>query len=152
MIERGLELVNGASAIDVAQIAAAGERTAPWLSGILGFGVVMIALMSIWMATSLVGVYFNKKGSAPGKTKAAPSAPAVQQAPAAAKDEVPLAVIVAAAAYTVAQMGQQLRNVVVHVPGRESVSWTSQGRQAIYAGHGAKAPQSVQTIGGIVKK
>ncbi len=152
MIERGVELANRISVTDIAQIAQAKEHAAPWLTGLLGFAVVMTALMSIWAATSLVGTYFSKKGSAPGKTKAAPVAPAAVQAPAAAKDEIPLAVIVAAAAYTVSQMGQQLRNVVVHVPGRESVSWTSQGRQAIYAGHGAKAPQSVQTIGGIVKK
>ncbi len=154
MIEHGLELLGGASpVIDVAQVAEAAERMAPWLSGVMGFGVVMTALMSIWFATSLVGSYFVKKAKSPGKTEAAPKAPAAPaQASAAAADDIPLAVIVAAAAYTVSCMGQQLRNVVVHVPGRESLSWTSQGRQAIYSGHAAKAPQAVLPIGGVVKK
>jgi Na+-transporting methylmalonyl-CoA/oxaloacetate decarboxylase gamma subunit len=141
------------SIVDVAQVAAeTAEKSPAWLGGLLGMAVVMTALISIWLATSLVGSYFNKKASSPGKTEAAPKAPAAAQASAAAGDDIPLAAIVAAAAYTVSAMGQQLRNIVVHVPGRDSVSWASQGRQTIYAGHSAKAPQAVASISSVVKK
>ncbi len=150
MIEHGLDVWGSvASVIDVAQVVQAAEKTPAWLGGTLGFAVVMTALSSIWLATSVVGAFFVKRDaaakgkSAPGKTEAAPKAPAAAQASAAT---------IAAAAYTVSAMGQQLRNVVVHVPGRESVSWASQGRQTIYAGHAAKAPQVVNRISSVVKK
>jgi hypothetical protein len=160
MMELGYEVLAGASrVIDIAQVANIGaeEEVPAWLGGFIGFAVVMVALATIWIATEMVGVYFahqHAKGkTAPGKSEAAPKAPvASAQVSAAAVSEVPLAVIVAAAAYTVAAMGQQLRNVVVHVPGRESVSWTAQGRQAIYSGHAPMSPAAVRPIGGIVKK
>lgn len=123
---------------------------APWERALLGFAIVMSALIGIQAMTTLVGLYFarsekpsKKAEAAPRAVPAAPAAAPVAAAPA-AEDEIPLAVIVAAAAYMV---GGQVRNVVVHVPGRESVSWTSQGRQSIYASHGPKSPNAVANLG-----
>ena len=139
------------SIVDVAQVAAAAaEKTPAWLGGLLGMAVVMTALTSIWLATSLVGSYFNKKASSPRKTEAAPKAPAAAtQASAAASNEIPLAAIIAAAM----QMVQApIRNVVVNAPGLAAVTWAAQGRQAIYASHSAKSPQAVTSLGTIRKK
>ncbi|SBW12521.1 hypothetical protein KL86APRO_30071 [uncultured Alphaproteobacteria bacterium] len=113
---------------------------APWERALLGFAIVMSALIGIQAMTTLVGLYFARSEKPSKKAEAAPRA--VPAAPA-AEDEIPLAVIVAAAAYMV---GGQVRNVVVHVPGRESVSWTSQGRQSIYASHGPKSPNAVANL------
>ncbi len=138
----------------VAQVAqATGEiGMAPWERGLLGFVIVMSALIGIWAMTTVVGLYFAKAGAAPKKAEAAPqaapAAAAAKPVAAAPADEIPLAVIVAAAAFVV---GGQVRNVVVHVPGRESVSWTSQGRQAIYTSHSAKAPSAVTSLGTVKK-
>lgn len=143
-----------ASGGDVAQLAQAADRLLPWQNGLLGMTVVLTALISIWFATSLVGTYFAKtdksaKGkTSPGKTEAAAQAPAASAAPAAAADDIPLVAIVAAASYV---LGAQVRNVIVRVPGKESVSWTSQGRQSIYASHAAKAPHTVGSIGTVKK-
>ena len=146
-----IQLLNAASAItDVAQVAQA-EPVPAWIGGLMGMAVVMTALIGIWLVTSLVGGYFVKtKASAPGKTEAAPKASAaVAAAPAAAVNEIPLAVIIAAAE----QMVQApIRSVVVTAPGSASATWTSQGRQAIYASHSAKAPQAVAPLGTISKK
>jgi len=144
-------LVSGS---DPVQIAEGVEKLAPWANGLLGMGVVLTALISIWFATSIVGTYFSKADKAskgktsPGKTEAAPQAAAAAAAPAAAAEEIPLAVIIAAASYV---LGAQVRNVVVHAPGRESVAWTSQGRQSIYASHAAKAPLAVSPLGTLKK-
>lgn len=135
------------------QLAEAGNKLAPWASGLLGMAVVMTALVSIWVATSLVGTYFNKKkASAPGKSEAAPKASAVASAAApaaAASSDIPLAVIIAAA---VQMVQAPIRNVVVSAPGMESIAWTTQGRQSIYASHTAKAPSAVTSLGTIKKK
>lgn len=143
-------LLNAASTVvDVAQVAQTGKLLA-WESGLLGMGVVMVALSGIWLVTSLVGTYFVKqKASAPGKTEAAPKASAAPAAPAAAMNEIPLAVIIAAA---VQMVQAPIRSVVVTAPGSASATWTSQGRQAIYASHNAKAPQAVTPLGTITKK
>ena len=143
-------LLNAASTVvDVAQVAQSGKLL-PWESGLVGMGVVMTALAGIWLVTSLVGTYFNKqKASAPGKTEAAPKASAAAAAPAAAMNEIPLAVIIAAA---VQMVQAPIRSVVVTAPGSASATWTSQGRQAIYASHSAKAPQAVTPLGTITKK
>ena len=124
MIEHGLDVWGSvASVIDVAQVVQTAEKTPGWLGGTLGFAVVMTALSSISLATSVVGAFFVKRDaaakgkSAPGKTEGAPKAPAAAQASAAAGDDIPLAAIIAAAAYTVSAMGQQLRNVVVQCAG-----------------------------------
>ncbi|SBW12519.1 hypothetical protein KL86APRO_30069 [uncultured Alphaproteobacteria bacterium] len=141
----------------VAQVAQATAETdtlglAPWEGGLFGFIIVMTALIGIWAATSLVGTYFAKSEKSSKKAEAAPqAAPAASAAKpvaAAPAEEIPLAVIIAAAAHAV---GGQVRNVIVHVPGRESVSWTSQGRQSIYASHGTKSPQAVSSLGTIKK-
>ena len=122
------------------------------VKGFLGFAVVMSALCGIWFMTSLVGTYFAKTANSPKKAEAAPqaapAAAAAKPVAAAPVDEIPLAVIIAAA---VQMVGGQVRNVVVHAPGRESVSWTSQGRQSIYSSHGAKAPKAVSALGTIKK-
>ncbi|MBN2751636.1 MAG: OadG family protein [Rhodospirillaceae bacterium] len=146
------ELLNAATSVaDVAQVAEAAEKLAPWASGLLGMGVVLTALISIWVATALVGTFFNKKASSPGKTEAAPKAQsATAAAPAAAAaNDIPLAVIIAAA---VQMVQAPIRNVVVSAPGMESIAWTTQGRQTIYASHMAKAPQSVTSLGTIRHK
>ena len=137
----------------VAEVAqATGEGLAVWERGLIGFLVVMSALIGIMAATSLVGLYFGKAAKSPKKAEAAPqAAPAVAAAKpeaAAPADEIPLAVIVAAAAYMV---GGRVKSVVVHAPGRESVAWTSQGRQSIYSSHGAKAPSVVTNLGTVKK-
>jgi len=139
------------SGVQLAQDAGSMEQLAPWENGLLGMGVVLTALISIWLATALVGTFFVKsaKGKAPGKTEAAPQAPAAAAAPsAAAADDIPLVAIIAAASYA---LGGQVRNVIVHVPGKESATWISQGRQSIYASHAAKGPQSVSVIGAVKK-
>ncbi len=137
------------SVVDVAQVAA--DEVPAWIGGLMGMAVVMTALVGIWLVTSAVGSYFVKtKASAPGKTEAAPKASAaVAAAPAAAVNEIPLAVIIAAA---VQMVQAPIRSVVVTAPGSASVTWTSQGRQAIYASHSAKAPQAVSPLGTITKK
>lgn len=138
----------------VAEIAQAAADTGmpAWEKGMLGFLVVMAALIGIWAVTSTIGTYFAKSGvgskKAEAAPKAAPAAAAAKPVAAASADEIPLAVIIAAAAHAV---GGQVRNVIVHVPGRESVSWTSQGRQAIYSSHGAKAPSAVSSLGTVKK-
>ena len=141
-----------APVIDVAQVAAAAAKEVPaWQGGLMGMLVVMTALVAIWFATSLIGAYFIKtKASAPGKSEAAPKAQpaAPAAAAAAAANEIPLAVIIAAA---VQMVQAPIRNVVVSAPGMASVTWTSQGRQAIYASHTAKAPKSVTPLGTIKK-
>ena len=147
------QLLNAAPAIaDVAQVAQAAQDEIPaWVGGLIGMGVVMTALVGIWLATSLVGSYFvKKKAAAPGKSEAAPKAqPAAPAAPAAAAlNEIPLAAIIAAA---VQMVQAPIRNVVVSAPGAASVTWTAQGRQAIYASHAAKAPQAVTPLGTIKK-
>jgi len=130
-----------------------GTGLAPWESAVLGFVIVMTALIGIWVMTSLVGTYFTKTASASKKSeaapKAAPAAPAAKPVAAAPADDIPLAVIVAAAAWAV---GGQVRNVTVNVSGRDSVTWTSQGRQSIYASHSTKAVAPVSTIGTIRQK
>ncbi len=129
-----------------------GTGLAPWESAVLGFCVVMSALIGIWFMTSMVGTYFAKAGTskkAEAAPKAKPAAPAAQPVAAAPADEIPLAVIVAAAAWAV---GGQVRNVRVNVGGKESVTWTAQGRQSIYASHGAKAAPAVTTLGTIRQK
>ncbi len=137
------------SVVDVAQVAAAAEKTPAWLGGLLGMAVVMTALISIWLATSLVGSYFvKKKAPSPGKTEAAPKAPAAVQTSAAASNDIPLAVIIAAA---VQMVQAPIRNVVVSAPGSAGTTWSSQGRQAIYASHSAKAPQAVTSLGTVRK-
>ncbi len=139
-----------ASISDVAQVAAAAEETPAWLGGLLGMGVVMTALVSIWLATSLVGSYFVKKKAASlGKTEAAPKGVTAPQPAAAAGNDIPLAVIIAAA---VQMVQAPIRNVVVNAPGMATTVWSSQGRQAIYASHAAKAPQAVTSLGTIRKK
>lgn len=139
---------------DVAQVAqAAADAPSVAFKGLVGFGVVMTALIGIWLVTSLVGTYFAKIGTASKKAEAAPkakpAASAAQPVAAAPADEIPLAVIVAAAAWAV---GGQVRNVRVNVGGRESVTWTAQGRQSIYASHGAKAAPAVSTLGTVRQK
>jgi hypothetical protein len=135
----------------MAQVAAEGPSVA--FKGLIGFVVVMTALIGIWFVTSTVGIYFAKTGAASKKAEAAPkaqsAAPAAQPVAAAPADEIPLAVIVAAAAWAV---GGQVRNVRVNVGGRESVTWTAQGRQAIYASHGAKAAPAVSPLGSVRQK
>lgn len=137
---------------EVAQVS--GEIVmAPWERALLGFGIVMSALVGIQAMTTVVGLYFSKAGNASKKAeaapKAAPAAPAAKPAAAApAEEEIPLAVILAAAAYMV---GGQIRSVTVTIPGRDNVTWTSQGRQSIYASHGAKAPGSVSNLGTVKK-
>lgn len=139
--------------VDVGQLAqAAAEGPSVAFKGLIGFVVVMTALIGIWFMTSLVGTYFAKVGTASKKADAAPKAkPAAlaAQPVAAAADEIPLAVIVAAAAWAV---GGQVRNVRVNVGGRESVTWTAQGRQSIYASHGAKAAPAVSALGSVRQK
>lgn len=156
MIEHGFDILNaGASILDVAQVAnvAAEEETPAWLGGVLGFVVVMAALILIWVACSLVGTYFAKADSAakrkpaPGKSEAAPKA-AATAAPAAAAEEIPLIAIIAAAAHV---MQAPIRNIVVRAPGLESVTWSSQGREAIYTSHAPKLPSSVRPIGTVKK-
>ncbi len=140
-----------AQVVDVAQVAQAAKEIPAWQGGLMGMAVVMIALVGIWAATAIVGGYFIKtKASAPGKSEAAPKAqPAAPAAPAAAAvNDLPLAVIIAAA---VQMVQAPIRSVVVSAPGMASVAWTSQGRQAIYASHTAKAPQAVTTLGTIKK-
>ncbi|SBW12518.1 hypothetical protein KL86APRO_30068 [uncultured Alphaproteobacteria bacterium] len=140
-----------AQVVDVAQVAQAAEEIPAWQGGLMGMAVVMTALVGIWFATSAIGAYFQKKKApAPGKSEAAPKAqPAAPAAPAAAAStEIPLAVIIAAA---VQMVQAPIRNVVVSAPGMASVTWTSQGRQAIYASHSAKAPQAVTPLGTIKK-
>lgn len=142
-----IQLLDGVSA--VAEVAQAATREVPaWQGGLTGMVVVMVALIAIWAATAAVGTYFGKKKPAPGKSEAAPKAPAVAAAPAAAVNEIPLAVIIAAA---VQMVQAPIRNVVVTAPGGASATWTSQGRQAIYASHSAKAPQAVSPLGTIRK-
>jgi Na+-transporting methylmalonyl-CoA/oxaloacetate decarboxylase gamma subunit len=146
-------LLNAASTlIDVAQVAQVKEEVPAWIGGLMGMAVVMTALIGIWLMTAAVGSYFLKqKASAPGKTEAAPKAQsAAPAAPAAAAlNEIPLAVIIAAA---VQMVQAPIRNVVVTAPGGASMTWASQGRQAIYASHSAKAPQAVTSLGTISKK
>ena len=144
------QVLNAASTIaDVAQVAQA-EQVPAWVGGLMGMAVVMTALVGIWLMTAFVGGYFvKKKASAPGKTEAVPKASAVSAAPAAAMNEIPLAVIIAAA---VQMVQAPIRSVVVTAPGSASATWTSQGRQAIYASHNAKAPQAVSPLGTISKK
>ncbi|MGE4529387.1 MAG: OadG family protein [Rhodospirillaceae bacterium] len=145
-------LASGGDVVQLAQEAMGG--LAPWENALLGISVVMTALISIWFATSIVGTYFSKaekspkKATTPGKTEAAAQAPAASAAPAAAAEEIPLVAIIAAASYV---LGAQVRNVIVHAPGKESVSWTSHGRQSIYASHAAKAPKPVGTLGTLKK-
>lgn len=132
---------------------AEGMGLSPWQSALFGFAVVMTALIGIWMVTSLIGTYFAKTASSSKKAEAAPkavaAAPSAKPVAAAPADEIPLAVIVAAAAWAV---GGQVRSVVVNVGGRESVTWTAQGRQQIYASHGAKAAPAVSPLGTIRQK
>ncbi|MGE4529386.1 MAG: OadG family transporter subunit [Rhodospirillaceae bacterium] len=149
-----IQVLNAAASVaDVAQVAQAAEKLLPWANGLMGMGVVMTALVSIWFATAAVGSYFNKKkASAPGKSEAAPKASAAAPAAAsaaAASSDIPLAVIIAAA---VQMVQAPIRNVVVNAPGMASIAWTSQGRQSIYASHTAKAPSSVSSLGTIKKK
>jgi len=144
--------------LDVAQVANVEvvDEVPAWLGGLMGIAVVLAALISIWISTAIVGVFFaraEKRKSRPGKTEAVPKAPVPAPAPAAeasaAADEIPLAVIIAAAATVV---GEQVQNVIVRVSGHESVAWTAQGRQAIYASHALKAPVAVGTLSGIRTK
>ncbi len=141
-----MALLNDVSA--VAEVAQAAKEIPAWQGGLTGMVVVMVALIAIWAATAAVGAYFSKKKPAPGKSEAAPKASAVAAAPAAAVNEIPLAVIIAAA---VQMVQAPIRNVVVTAPGGSSATWTSQGRQAIYASHSAKAPQAVSPLGTIRK-
>lgn len=139
---------------DVAQVAQVeGTGLAAWQSALLGFCIVMTALIGIWVITAAVGTYFAKAGQAPKKAEAAPkatpAAPSAQPVAAAPADEIPLAVIVAAAAWAV---GGQVRNVRVNLANRESVTWTAQGRQSIYASHAAKSPSAVAPLGTIRQK
>jgi len=153
-VELGLMDVT-ARILDVAQVAevAAEDEIPAWLGGLMGMVVVLGALAMIWVSTAIVGTYFakaEKRKTGLGKTEAAPKAQTPAPAPAAkvsrAADEIPLAVIIAAAA---AVVGEQIRNVVVHVSGHESVAWTFQGRQAIYASHALKAPAAVGNLSGV---
>lgn len=141
-----------ASVADVAQIAALTEKTPAWLGGVLGMVVVMTALAGLWFATELTAIYFVKSSAkgktSPGKTEAAPKASAAVQTSAAASDDIPLAVIIAAA---VQMVQAPIRNVVVSAPGSAGTTWSSQGRQAIYASHSAKAPQAVTSLGTVRK-
>ncbi len=143
-----MELLNSASTVvDVAQVAA--NEVPAWQGGLVGMVVVMTALVAIWLVTAMIGTYFDKKKSAPGKSEAAPKASAaVAAAPAAATNEIPLAVIIAAA---VQMVQAPIRSVVVTAPGGASATWTSQGRQAIFASHSSKAPQAVSPLGTIRK-
>lgn len=137
--------------VDIAQVATVAKEVPAWQGGLMGMLVVMTALVAIWAATSIIGSYFVKtKASAPGKSEAAPKAqPAAPAAPAAAaSNDIPLAILIAAA---VQMVQAPIRSVVVSAPGAASVTWTSQGRQAIYASHTAKAPQAVTSLGTIKK-
>jgi Na+-transporting methylmalonyl-CoA/oxaloacetate decarboxylase gamma subunit len=151
-----LEVLNIASAInDVAQVAnvAKNEEIPAWLGGVIGMGVVMTGLAVLWLASEITGIYFKnqqaKGKTSPGKSEAAPKAPAAVQVSAAASDDIPLAVIIAAA---VQMVQAPIRNVVVSAPGMADSTWSAQGRQAIYASHNAKAPQAVTSLGTIRKK
>jgi len=149
-----LELMSAAGKIlDVAQVAnvAAESETPAWLGGIMGMVVVLGALALMWLCCAITGTYFGKAKGKPGlgKTEAAPKAAAPAAKVSAAADQIPLAVIIAAAAQIV---GEQIRNVVVHVSGHESVAWTAQGRQTIYASHALKAPAAVGVLSGIRTK
>ena len=121
--------------MDVAQVAAAGAEASPaWLGGLMGMGVVMIALTGLWWVSAAVAQYFLK--NPPKKTEAVSKAPvaAAAAAPAAsqAASGLPLAAILAAVAQI---MNQPLRSVTISAPAHPNANWSTQGREAIYSSH-----------------
>lgn len=138
------------SVTDVAQIAAAAEKTPAWLGGIMGMVVVMVALTGLWWASELTALYFVKKS--PKKTEAVTIAPNAAAAAASvasvAASGVPLAAIIAAAA----QMVQQpLRSVVVSAPAVPGTTWVAQGRETIFSSHTMKSPRDVSGLSAVKK-
>ncbi len=138
------------SVTDVAQIAAAAEKTPAWLGGLLGMAVVMVALSGLWFASEMTAIYFVKKS--PKKSEAVSKAPgaAAAAAPVASvtASGVPLAAIIAAAA----QMVQQpLRSVVISAPAVPGTTWVAQGRETIFTSHAMKSPRDVSGLSAVKK-